>query len=479
MCTRNKIAGILLAAFLLAGLFAALHVSASTNFDITKINTGYTDNVIPLQLSTRLTAVTENATSDITLVWQVNDPSVATIDQNGVLKPLKAGKVKVTVTARGKGTGCDITIVNAQATLDSDLTQVVCGEKLQMKAKLQLDENVISLSGRQMNWTVTGSHASVDADGILSGTETETVTVTAALKSTPDVRMSREIRIVKGYVNITIDGTDFDDSPDSNEVRELSFILTPDITATVTYMNNDDQITWSCLQPGKAEIIDTTNVNTPDHEYTALIQFQDSGDVTIRAAIKSDPSIYKDYFFKVNPYKSELSDLVDDAIFTYESDNYSTYRWNNYMKSLLTAKDVLGKENATQKELLAAQKALEEAIAQLNLEYMPVAAGGSGNPDNTGGAGNETQGGVSSSEASSESGASSDAASGGSQNDAGIGGSSQDGHSSTPYTQTEPEGSFPWKVVINIAVVVVVAGGAVAVIAVVNKKGSEKPKTDL
>lgn len=373
---QKRILAVFLSLCVLCCAWGVWPAAAAGNFEILRVYTGYEDDVVPLQIATDMKVTTRNATSDIRYEWKVSDTSIADIDASGRLTPKKEGRVKVSATARGQGSACEVEIRQADMSIESDLSMVMIGEKLPLTAMLRMGEDTAALQSDQVEWSVTGGQAGIDAEGCLSGTAAGEVQVTASLRANSGMNVTRTYRVVEGYLNVTIADTNYEgqeDTPESAYVRDIGFILVPDMVATVRYAGEDDTVVWSCLEDGKAEITDTTNENTAEHEYTARVRFLDSGRVTIRAALKNDPGIYKDYFFNVQINKTELQDLVDEAIWSYEEDNYTTVRWNNYMKALLAAQDILERSDITQKDLIAARDTLQQRIDELNEEYTPPA----------------------------------------------------------------------------------------------------------
>ena len=51
----------------------------------------------------------DNATN-VVMDWSSSDDSVATVDEYGMVRALKAGKTTVTVTAGGKSASCVVTV---------------------------------------------------------------------------------------------------------------------------------------------------------------------------------------------------------------------------------------------------------------------------------------------------------------------------------------------------------------------------------
>ena len=119
------------------------------------------------------------------LTWESSDPSIATVDENGVVRGIKEGTVTITVaSSNGKKATCTVTVVKetvdaAKIKLISEKTNIEEGTVTQIKAVIE-PENVTS---RNLIWTSSdNSVATVDENGIVKGIKAGTVTITAKIK---------------------------------------------------------------------------------------------------------------------------------------------------------------------------------------------------------------------------------------------------------------------------------------------------------
>ncbi len=107
----------------------------------------------------------------VAVSWISANPAIATIDENGVITPKKAGKVTITATAGGVSATCEVAVKKPTLTLDSKAT-------IYMK-------NPASLSGKasptaQITWTTSDKKiATVDINGLVTPKKTGKVTISA------------------------------------------------------------------------------------------------------------------------------------------------------------------------------------------------------------------------------------------------------------------------------------------------------------
>ena len=119
------------------------------------------------------------------LTWTSGDPSIATVDSNGVVKGLKEGTVVITVTsANGKKTTCTVTvttnIVNVDSiTLDPSSATLNVGDTNQIAAIIK----PANATERDVVWSSSDSSiVSVDDKGIIKGLKPGTATITVKTK---------------------------------------------------------------------------------------------------------------------------------------------------------------------------------------------------------------------------------------------------------------------------------------------------------
>lgn len=373
----------------MVGAFTSMGVMADDNFQFVAVNTGYKNDIVPLQMKTKMNAVLKNATSDVKPAWSVNDTSVATINQDGVLTPLKEGQVKVTATALEDGQCVWVTIKKASLTIASDTKndRLLPTESMQMFAQLSFDgldsTYNVNVGSNYIAWaTSTSNYLSVDANGKITPKSLGDTVITAYAKSNPSFAAQTLIHVVKGYIDLVIPSTN-PSQPDlrQSDVPSINYAMEPKLFAYSHYVGSDDTVLWKCIE-NKATIKNLNTVNTAVHEYYSRILFTDSGKITIRASMKSDPSIYTDFVFNVTPSADALSADIDTAT-GYDSASYAVVPWNNLQIAIQKAKAILNNPNATQAQINAADTYLNQMMEQVDQTYIPPS-------DNTDGNYNET-----------------------------------------------------------------------------------------
>nr|WP_276510136.1 Ig-like domain-containing protein [Paenibacillus qinlingensis] len=147
--------------------------------------------------------VSPDEATDRTVAWSVvPGTGNASIDASGVLTGTEVGTVTVISTANDNpdinGT-LEVTIkaipvTGILVTSEGELTSVSSGKTLQMIAVVSPDD----ATDRTVAWSIvpgTGN-ASIDASGVLTGTEVGTVTVIATANDNPDINGTMEVTIL-------------------------------------------------------------------------------------------------------------------------------------------------------------------------------------------------------------------------------------------------------------------------------------------
>lgn len=175
-------------------------------------------------------ALPENA-SNKEVKWKiVSGDNIATIDEDGLLKPTASGTVEVEAVAKdGSGVSgrIKITIKNytikpqsISVTTENNISQLVVGNTVQMKAKIMPSD----VSDTNVEWSVinnvnnTEGEATIDQYGVLTGVKKGTITVKAKVG---DKEGTRQITLRKDAENVKIESFDLSDkeklSIDNNE----------------------------------------------------------------------------------------------------------------------------------------------------------------------------------------------------------------------------------------------------------------------
>ena len=151
-----------------------------------------------LQLKAKLPS--DTASNKIT--WTSSKKSVATVDANGKVTAVKAGKAKITVkTFNGKKATCTVTVKNPapkKVALNEKKATLTVGETLELAAKLQPDNAISKLTWTSSNKNVAkvstkGKVTAIKAGKAVITVKTAngkrakcTITVKAVVKPTPE-----------------------------------------------------------------------------------------------------------------------------------------------------------------------------------------------------------------------------------------------------------------------------------------------------
>ncbi len=213
----------------------------------------------PLALSVRLEPA--EAYADIT--WSSSKTSRATVDENGVVKPLREGSVTITAKAHnGEKDTIKLTIIDPYKPekLHIDQTGTVT---LSLYDTLQLTTTLEPATARsEIEWKSSSkSRATVDANGVVTPIKEGTVTITAETHN--GKKDTVKVKIVDPFKpeKIVLDQSGTIELP-INQTLALSFTLEP---ATAR-----SEIEWKSSSKSRATV-DENGVITPIKEGTVTI----------------------------------------------------------------------------------------------------------------------------------------------------------------------------------------------------------------
>ena len=126
--------------------------------------------------------VDSNSSSLIPVSWVSSNPEVATVNDNGVVNPLKKGSTNIIATAGGKSASCFVYVKNPgeqssiSVSLDKENATLTVGDNLQLNA------SVSGAAGLSVLWQSNNtSVASVDQSGLVKALGAGTATITASV----------------------------------------------------------------------------------------------------------------------------------------------------------------------------------------------------------------------------------------------------------------------------------------------------------
>ena len=211
-------------------------------------------------ITLKATVEPSNAT-DKTVTWSTSDATIATVDNNGVVKAIKVGKVTITAKAGDKTATCEVTVkpvLVSGITLDKTNVELLEGETITLKATVEPS----NATDKTVTWSTSdASIATVDNNGVVKAIKVGKVTITA---KAGDKTATCEVTVKPVPVSgITLDKT-------AAELEEGESLT---IVATVSPDNASDKtVTWSTSD---------TTIATVDNN--GVVKAIKAGKVTITA----------------------------------------------------------------------------------------------------------------------------------------------------------------------------------------------------
>ena len=259
------------------------------------------------------TTTPDNALLDnLTFTYKSDDETVATVDKNGLVTPLKAGTATITVTAKAVVTTngmalftktatakCTVTVTDiavpaASIELDKTSVSLKAGETAQLTAAVTPADTTDKVVWKSSQPTVADVDENGNITALATGTTEITATagsVSAVCKVTVEGVKVSEVKLDKTYVSLK-----------AGETAQLTATVKPDNATdkTVTWTSSNDKIATvadgkiTAVAPGTATITATAG----DKSATCTVT------VAKEAQIIKDPKKYPDIpkdYAKVDP----------------------------------------------------------------------------------------------------------------------------------------------------------------------------------
>ncbi len=185
-----------------------------------------TDSDIELEINktAQLTYIMNEDADDKRVLWQSDDPKVATVDQSGLVKAVGYGTAVITlISANG-------TTANASVYVPSDVKSIMLDPAdafVALGGETRLDAYVFpgNARGRELTWTSSDeSVARVDSNGTVSGISTGMCVIAARAKN--GVSAAANITVAKAPVSMTLSSATVVLSRDER-AAELSALVQP------------------------------------------------------------------------------------------------------------------------------------------------------------------------------------------------------------------------------------------------------------
>ncbi len=211
--------------------------------------------------------------SDKGVKWSTSDSSIATVNQNGYVKALKAGTVVIKATAAGnsrKSASCTIT-VKAPEVLASGIKLNQTNVTLPKNEKLQLSYSFINNpTNRNVTWTSSNnSIVSVDSNGMISAKAEGTATITCKAADKSGVTATCKVTVTRAKPSVYVSSISINDSGlvlNPGQTHKMNFTVYP---SNATYK----EVKWT-----------SSNTSVVSVDQNGNIKALKAGSATITAA---------------------------------------------------------------------------------------------------------------------------------------------------------------------------------------------------
>ncbi|MCQ2797943.1 MAG: Ig-like domain-containing protein [Bacilli bacterium] len=225
-----------------------------------------------------------NVTEDDSIVWSSSDENVATVDENGNITGVSDGVATITATSLIDDTLSASSTIEVRSDIVLELTgetKVIKGRNVALQLRLENADDPTAL------WTTSDETvATVDDNGVVSGIEVGSATITVTSAEDDTKTASLEI-VVKEGIELTV-----------NETTLMARKTTVTLSA-ITNVTEDDSIVWTSSDENIATVVDGV--------VTGIDML--GGDVVIRASSAVDPELYKEANIHVEPTPAILLEL--------------------------------------------------------------------------------------------------------------------------------------------------------------------------
>ena len=271
-----------------------------------------------------------------TVSWSSEDPSVATVT-DGVVKGIKAGTAKITVTTNdgGKTASCTVT-VNAVTVAVTGVTLNKTSTTLNVGGEEKLSEMILpsNATNQAVTWSSEDPSVATVTDGVVKGIKAGTAKITV---TTNDGGKTASCTVTVSAGTVAVTGVTLNKS-----TATLNVGASATLTATVTPSNATNKVlSWSSdnmsvatvtngvvkgIKAGTAKI----TVRTGDGGKTAVCM------VTVKQPVKSVKTLKSVYIVKGKsvtlPYVAAPEDATDKGV-----------TWSGKSKSIVTVNSKTGK----------------------------------------------------------------------------------------------------------------------------------------
>jgi len=199
--------------------------------------------------TTYTVTVTPDYTTNKEVEWSIDNETIATVNENGVVNPVTSGTVTLTATA--KDGSCvfatkQITVIRVVESI-----KIIGSDSITKETTYSVNILPDYATNKEVEWSISDEKiATVDQNGVVTPVTSGLVTITVSAKDGSGIVATKEINIVKFAESIEITGEDSISSP-----AQYTAIVSPDYTS-------NKEVVWSVDNEAIATV-DEVGIITP------------------------------------------------------------------------------------------------------------------------------------------------------------------------------------------------------------------------
>ena len=234
-----------------------------------------TEEVLEGETITLIANVLPSNATDKSVKWSSNNGNVATVDQNGRVKGIKAGKTTITVSSvenENIKASCDITVVAdkvpvTEVKLDKTSLDMTEGDEVTLTATVKPDD----ATDKSVRWSSNNTTVATVKDGRITANKVGTATITVYSVENEDIKATCKVTVkarTYSVTGVTLDVTS----------KEMNIGETFTLKAKIEPSNATNQnVTWTSLDPSVATVNNNGKVTAKKAGFTVITVTTEDG----------------------------------------------------------------------------------------------------------------------------------------------------------------------------------------------------------
>ncbi len=240
--------------------------------------------------STYTAIVSPDYTTNKEVEWSVDDKSIATVDEFGVVTPITSGTFTLTATAKD-GSGV-FTTKTVTVTRFVESIEITGADSITEATAYTANIFPDYATNKEVEWLIDNEEiAIIDQNGVVTPVTSGVVTVTVAAKDGSGVIATKEITVIKLAESIEITGEDNISSP-----TQYTATVSPDYTS-------NKEVFWT---------IDNEEIATVDE--FGIVTPVTSGTVVLTATAKDGSEVFATKTIEIVKHAESIEIVGEEAI---------------------------------------------------------------------------------------------------------------------------------------------------------------------